>query len=208
MDGHDNPLEDAELLQNDAVDDRAEVASLLQAAADRIIDEIETQQSLAAAESGDLQIERDVIQSRVMLEVLVAIYARHSCAQEKRLVLDDDIVDVLFCSDQALLTRILGNLVKNALEATPRGGVVRAGCEKIDSSLRFWVNNPGEIPSGSKRKLFRKRFSSKGSGRGLGTQSIRLLVEALDGDVDVSSSSADGTTFHIRLPLNQPVAGG
>jgi signal transduction histidine kinase len=191
----------AELLQSGDVADREEVAGLLEAAADRIIDEIETQQALTAAENGDLQVDRDFVQSRIILQVLVAIYAKHACCRDKSLVLDDSTVEVLLSTDQALLTRILGNLIKNALEATVEGGVVSVGCREAGGDAVFWVNNPGQLSNGGQDKLFRKIVSTKGRGRGLGMQSIQLLVAALGGHVDVDSKQETGTTFRVSLPL-------
>jgi len=50
--------------------------------------------------------------------------------------------------------------------------------------------------------LFQRSFSSKGSGRGLGTYSMKLFGEKyLDGEVSFESDRIKGTTFTISLPL-------
>ncbi|WP_338098435.1 ATP-binding protein [Methanolapillus ohkumae] len=59
-----------------------------------------------------------------------------------------------------------------------------------------------EIPEESKPHIFKKRISTKGEMRGLGTYSVRLLGEKyLGGKVGFTSNSCDGTTFFIDLPL-------
>jgi sensor histidine kinase regulating citrate/malate metabolism len=51
--------------------------------------------------------------------------------------------------------------------------------------------------------IFKKRFSTKGKGRGLGTYSIKMLTENyLKGKVFFESSPESGTIFSVQLPLN------
>jgi signal transduction histidine kinase len=57
------------------------------------------------------------------------------------------------------------------------------------------------MPPDVRHQLFQRSFSTKGSGRGLGTYSVRLLTERyLDGTVTFTSDEATGTRFDIRIP--------
>lgn len=193
----------AELLQDEELPDKQQVTRLLEEATERIIDEIENQQLLSAAEDGELAVETECLQTRPLLESLLAIYRHHSCAENRTLTLTESVNDLVLWSDPALLTRILGNLIKNALEATPPGGAVRVACMEVGDEAVFSVNNPGEIPERVRSEIFRERISTKGRGRGLGLRSIRLLVAALGGKVEMTSNDGDGTTFRLRLPRNR-----
>ena len=104
-------------------------------------------------------------------------------------------------SDHTLLLRVLGNMLKNALEASAPGEIVTLGTECAEDQVVFWVRNPAFMPREVQLQVFKRSFSTKGPGRGIGTYSIRLLVTRfLQGSVDFESSQEHGTTFRARLP--------
>jgi len=116
------------------------------------------------------------------------------------LELDPAATDEVTRTSKPLLHRILGNMVKNALEATAAGGTIRLGCDREAGGLHFWVNNPGFMSRSVQLQVFNRSFTTKGVGRGIGTYSIRLLGEKyLGGRVSFESSEAEGTTFSILL---------
>jgi sensor histidine kinase regulating citrate/malate metabolism len=66
--------------------------------------------------------------------------------------------------------------------------------------VELWVNNPTFMPRDVQLQVFKRSFSTKGAGRGIGTYSMRLLASRyLGGTVDFTTSEADGTTFRVRL---------
>jgi sensor histidine kinase regulating citrate/malate metabolism len=105
-------------------------------------------------------------------------------------------------TDRRLLKRVLGNMLKNALEATPPHGTVKMSCEDDGDVVSFLVSNPAVIPNDVQLQVFQRSFSTKGeAGRGIGTYSMKLFGERyLGGEVDFVSREAEGTTFRLRLP--------
>jgi signal transduction histidine kinase len=104
-------------------------------------------------------------------------------------------------SDPALLSRVLTNLVKNALEASAVGEIVTLTCRSWGEFVEFSVHNPSVMPPEVRRQIFQRSFSTKGAGRGLGTYSVKLLTERyLGGTVDFDSVEGEGTTFRARYP--------
>jgi signal transduction histidine kinase len=100
-----------------------------------------------------------------------------------------------------LVARILGNLVKNALEASPAGAEVTVRGEARGGHPEFTVHNPGAMPAEVQHQLFQRSFSTKGRDRGLGTYSVKLLAERyLGGRVSFESTPDRGTTFRVELP--------
>ncbi|CAG0934623.1 partial Sensor protein DivL, partial [Rhodocyclaceae bacterium] len=101
-----------------------------------------------------------------------------------------------------ILRRILGNLVKNALEATPRGGTVTLSCTDDGGRVIFGVTNPGVMPEEVQLQIFQRSFSTKaGTGRGIGTYSVKLFGERyLKGKVAFTSREPEGTTFTLSIP--------
>jgi signal transduction histidine kinase len=94
-------------------------------------------------------------------------------------------------------------MVKNALEACSPGETVTVGCHKVYDYVRFWVHNRKHIPQKIQLQIFQRSFSTKGSGRGLGTYSMKLLSENfLQGRVSFESTAKDGTIFMGMYPID------
>jgi signal transduction histidine kinase len=100
------------------------------------------------------------------------------------------------------LKRVMLNLVKNALEAIPAGGVVLIRTARFGGSAWIEVIDNGDgIPDALKSRIFIPNFSTKSAGTGLGLAICRKVVKAHKGDIAFSSTPGMGTTFTIRLPL-------
>lgn len=191
----------AELLEIDESIDPLEVSRRIQMASQRVIDEIDAQRVLLAVEKGELKVDNHLLASKDVLDDLVDIYEGQEVARQRRLLIDKASTAVSFVSDATLLRRILGNMVKNALEATPAGEVVKLGVDVTDSGLKFWVQNSAVIPISYQQRVFQRDFSTKGAGRGLGTYSMKLLGQFLAGEVTFTSTPRDGTCFMLELPI-------
>lgn len=192
----------AEVLQRAPAEDKEAIAEDVLIVCDRLIDEIKSHKQLAAAENDELYIERTLIHTRSFLEELIDIYRRHEVAQQRSLLLDPQACDLVLVSDRTLLRRVMGNMIKNALEACHPGEIVTLGCHDEGGQAEFWVHNPGVIPDPVRLQIFQRSFSTKGAGRGLGTYSIKLLGERyLNGEVGFSTSPEAGTVFRIRIPV-------
>jgi signal transduction histidine kinase len=138
---------------------------------------------------------------------IVDLYEGQEFARMRLLRIDAASAHFSFVSDVTLLRRILGNMVKNALEATPEGEVVTLGAELTGGQLTFWVHNSAVIPMAYRQRVFQRDFSTKGSGRGLGTYSMKILGNFLAGEVSFVSSTKLGTRFELRLPVVRPETG-
>lgn len=175
---------------------------MIQEFSSQLLDEIMAQKDLIAAENNELKVDQVDINSMVFLKKMVLMYKGHEVAKGKHIRMSEGMEAVDFSSDPVILGRVIGNLVKNALEATDPGGTIAVGCNKIENRINFWVFNRSVIPEDSQLQMFKRSFSTKGSGRGLGTYSIKLLTERyLKGNISFNSSPENGTTFNVVLPL-------
>ena len=185
--------------------DGAELAELLQMMRDScevMLDEIRSHQFLLAAESGQLAVNCENVAVAVCIADVIMVATHLPSAAAKTIIPLRPEQPVLFRTDRALLNRILINLLKNALEATPQDGEVRLSGQLVEDRVEFSVWNAGVIPESSQLQLFQRSFSTKGQGRGVGTYSVRLFSESyLGGTVSFSSTQHDGTTFTVSLPL-------
>ena len=167
-----------------------------------LLEQIRAQRDLTTAESGELEVHCDTVTSRTILESVIGFWRECSTPQTHDLVLDPESPDVRFTSDPTLLVRILHNMVKNAVEASPDGATITVGCTNSDRHVELWVHNPTVMPDDARAQVFQRSFSTKGIGRGLGTYSMKLLGERyLKAKVSFASSPAEGTRFWIRCPL-------
>ena len=87
------------------------------------------------------------------------------------------------------------------MEAIGKGGTVTVNCFSDEKEASFTVHNALVIPPEIQRQIFTRSFSTKGSGRGLGTYSIKLITEKyLHGKVSFVSNEEKGTVFTVSYP--------
>jgi signal transduction histidine kinase len=169
-----------------------------------LVEEIEYQQTFVRAEKGELEVSEQEISAREIVENTLEDYKKMANQSEINLQMNPREPDCILQTDQVLLKRTLGNLVKNAIEACVKGDTVSAGYTCSNHEVTFTVANPAVIPTDIKSQIFSRSFSTKGTGRGIGTYSIRLLTEDyLKGKVSFSSEKPEGTTFRVVLPLKR-----
>ncbi len=137
-----------------------------------------------------------------ILTDLREIFDDHPLTAHRRFEVSPVSSDVVFSTDFHLVSRILINMVTNALEATPEGKAVTLSIEPLHNAVSFRVWNPGAIPEAIALRVFQRNFSTKEKmGRGFGTYSMKLFGEkVLGGMVSFTTSEADGTTFSFTLP--------
>jgi PAS domain-containing protein len=194
----------AELMEIDESIDPLLVSRRIQLASQKVIDEIDAQRVLLAVEKGELKVDNHVLGSLGVLKDVIELYEGQEISRKRLLRVDDAAIETSFVSDATLLRRILGNMVKNALEASPEGDIVTLGVSKSNTGLTFWVHNTTFVPTTYQQRIFQRDFSTKGAGRGLGTYSMKLLGRFLAGDVSFESSLEGGTRFSLRLPTVCP----
>ncbi|WP_415714014.1 response regulator [Maridesulfovibrio sp.] len=96
--------------------------------------------------------------------------------------------EFMFFGEELLCYSMLGNLVGNAVDASPKGGTIRVRLQQTDDSVRISVHNPGMVPEDIKNRFFAKYATSgKDRGTGLGTYSAKLIAQAHKGDIFMDS---------------------
>jgi signal transduction histidine kinase len=163
---------------------------------------------LAQAESGKLPLDIHLIEmDTLVLEVLNQMSV---LAREKLTLRLGEIDQVLVCGDQDRLKQVLVNLVGNAINYTPSGGVVTIGLGKVDNKSRLTIHDPGPgISSEDLPHVFERFYrgeksrtrSRDGKGFGLGLSIAYWIVRNHGGSIEVKSTEGKGTTFCVWLPL-------
>jgi len=138
------------------------------------------------------------------LEEVCKLYGNHIQTPDRKIVLEN-VPQLYLTTDSALLRRVVGNMVLNAMEATPSGGTVTVAVNSGREEVEVSVTNRGEMPRDVQLNMFKRSFSTKSpSDRGIGTYSMKLFGERyLGGKVDFRCVNGY-TTFFIKLSLAEP----
>jgi len=128
---------------------------------------------------------------------------RNELLQSRRLEENRPKSEAFIYTDIMLVSRVLANMVLNALEATEEGGKVALDTTVSDTEVSWQVWNASPVPKQIHPRIFQKHFTTKeGDGRGFGTYSMKLFGEKfLKGKVSFTSSKESGTTFSFALPM-------
>lgn len=116
--------------------------------------------------------------------------------------------------DKAMLKRLVGNLVLNAVEHTPPGSAVTLGarlCEKDRSKVEILVRDDGPgVPANRRETIFRKfgTFAESAKNVGLGLAFCKIVAEEHSARFDLVESDEAGTTFALTLPSSSGSGGG
>ncbi|MEP6664458.1 MAG: ATP-binding protein [Verrucomicrobiota bacterium] len=106
--------------------------------------------------------------------------------------------------DSAQIKQALVNLIKNAMQATTRGGTLTL--QTGESSESVWVSvsdTGGGIPQEQLNRIFEPFFTTKKKGTGLGLMIVQRIVRDHGGRIELQSDVGQGTTFRLWLPLHE-----
>jgi PAS domain-containing protein len=188
---HDLPPEEA-----------AELSTRAAQMASQVVEEIQSQRDLSAAERGELTPQLELLKVAELIASVAESYAHHPVAENRSIVTRPMSAELQLTTDPVLFRRVVGTLVKNALEASEAGQAVTIWGDLTDR-MRLHVHNSSAMPDSVRLQVFQRSFSTKsGRGRGVGTYSARLLVEKyLHGHISFVSAPETGTVFTIDLPI-------
>lgn len=140
---------------------------------------------------------------QVLEEVLE--FLRHDLSQKK--------IDVHFRADKkmgetrfdrAQLRRVFLNIIRNAMEAMPKGGRLKIHLEEKKTHALVNIADTGTgIPEEIVAKIFEPFFTTKDFGTGLGLAIVQQIIDEHQGEISCQSKVGEGTTFSIALPLGK-----
>jgi len=108
-------------------------------------------------------------------------------------------------ADRERLERVLGHLIQNAIEATPKDGQVSIRLSGQDEAVLVTITDTGQGMSQDfiHERLFKPFDSTKSAGMGIGAFESRQYIHELGGQLEVSSEPLAGTTFRVLLPRHR-----
>ncbi len=151
-------------------------------------------------------VERDLVTTaQEALDSLSALVSARTVSRE------GDEGGVTVAHDPQLMTRVIANLVSNALRYTPAAGSITVKVTALDGRARVEVRDEGPgIPEEYREKIFEKfgQIEAKQEGEklastGLGLTFCKLAVEAHGGAIGVDSVVGEGSTFWFEIPYTR-----
>ena len=191
----------ARLLREDAAvqPDQRELLAIAERAGYRLLEMVNLSLDLSRMELGTYDFHPQAVN---LLDVLARVLPdlhglAQSCRVSVRMERSFD-APVYARAEELLCYSILANLLKNAIEATPPGGVVTIGIDAGDP-LRVRIHNPARVPDAVAGRFFDKYVTAgKPNGTGLGTYSARLMARVQEGELEMRTGDA-GTVLTLTL---------
>jgi signal transduction histidine kinase len=106
--------------------------------------------------------------------------------------------------DSAQIKQVLVNLIKNAIQAMTKGGVLSLMTDRgVDGVVASVADTGGGIPQEQINRIFEPFYTTKKKGTGLGLMIVQRIVGDHRGRIEVESHVGKGTVFRIWLPLRE-----
>ena len=169
--------------------------------AEMLTQQIDVMSSIATSFSDFAKMPQKNIEN---IEVVNVVSSAVDIFYESEIVFKTNVEEVFLDFDKNQLTRVVNNLVKNAIQATEH---VEDPCVTVElrvSNKHFYLyvkDNGKGISKEDEERIFEPKFTTKSSGMGLGLPMVKNIVEAYEGTIEFQTVLGLGTTFEIKIPI-------
>ena len=151
-----------------------------------------------------------IVNERIDLdEIIRFVLSLYEGTSEIRYEIHSAIADAHIWADRSQLIRLFTNLLNNAVQAignTPEG-TIQIQLSQEQQKIIITVSDNGKgIPPAQAEKIFQPEFTTKTGGMGLGLAIVKGIVEGVKGEITFTSKEQKGTTFIIKIPVNDEPA--
>jgi len=187
---------------NDAAQ-TAEYLEMIRNCSARCVDALLWLRNLRGAEQGSLTPCVSATSVDDLLEEVVGRYREEAATRRVEIAIDGAL-GLTLETDPELARLVLCALVVNAVEACKRGESVRVSVAVGAGEAVFRVSSPAPLSDNVRAQLFQRSFSTKGTGRGIGTYGAKLIAERyLKGRVWCEADLDKGVCFGFSIPLSR-----
>lgn len=144
-----------------------------------MIRDIDTHRIIMAAEANRLTLAPIMVDAQEVLRDAKLEYSQYEAVDICTLWWNPTRRPCASRADRSLVDRVIGNMLKNALEASTVGDTITLRALPDPHGVTFEVHNPLPMPRKVQLQVFQRSYSTKGAGRGLGTYGIKLLEREL-----------------------------
>jgi signal transduction histidine kinase len=190
-----------------SAEQRDEFLHVIARGADRLAKLVRDIQEVTEADRRALPMQTEAVDPGPLIEEVAQTEVGASPDHRLELDIADDVPHVR--ADPDRLTQVLVNLVSNAVKYSPDGGRVRIEARRVGSEVAISVTDDGmgiapHLTSHLFQKFSRLPTPERMPGTGLGLYLSRMLVEAMEGTISVTSEEGRGSTFTVTLPVASP----
>jgi signal transduction histidine kinase/CheY-like chemotaxis protein len=205
------------LEETELTPEQRDYASAIRKSGSRLLDLLNNVLDFSRMEAGDIPLEAAPFDPSDLVQDVAELLAprAHAAGLDIAAIVSPDLAPRLI-GDAARLRQVLFNLAGNAIKFTPSGGVlIEARRGRGGKGLELVVRDTGVgVPDHAKAKLF-DAFSQvnaadaqRDGGVGLGLAIVARLVEAMKGEVHVTSAFGHGAMFVVEVPLEAATSVG
>lgn len=190
-------------------EEREEYLEMLNESSQRLIGTVSNFMEISLLTSGTQEVYITAVSPIQVINFVISKFKRRFDAKNLQLniLVPEDSTNLTINSNKELLTKMLNQLIENALKFTQEGSAT-IGYELINHELNFFVKDTGIGISEESQKTLFKNFMQEAVGNtrdydgcGLGLAIVKGTVELLGGKVSVESVKGEGSTFCFTVPL-------
>lgn len=181
-----------------------ELLKIINEETDRMKQWIEDAVRMSSRDASDLHLRKTPSQIRPVVERAMDGLGRLD-GRPIELAIDDSLPLAVF--DEAMIEKVIRQLLDNAIKYSPPGSPIRISAEFTGAEIIIGVSDCGlGIPKNDQERIFEKHYRGQnGSGHvpgtGLGLSSAKCILEAHGGEIWVQSNPGVGSFFRISLPV-------
>lgn len=180
-----------------------EFTTLSEQELDRIETLVQSLLKITKLDAGSIVIEKSMENIADMMQDVELHFAYRARKEQKKIVLSGADNILLFC-DRDWLIEAIDNIVKNALDHTSNGDMIRIEWKALSNVVQVAIKDNGcgiwpEDLHHIFKRFYRSRFSKDKQGIGLGLPLAKAIVEAHSGTIEVDSELGKGTAFTINF---------
>jgi len=118
-------------------------------------------------------------------------------------VLDRTQEELRVSIDKEKMRRVFVNIIKNAIDAMPKGGTLTVKSRVSNGNLEITFSDTGAgMSKETLKKIWRPLFTTKAKGMGFGLPICKRIVEAHGGRISIESAAGKGSAFTVSIPIN------
>ncbi len=151
-----------------------------------------------------IKLEKKIVNINQLIKETVSLFDDTAKAQNITVEVELDNRLSPISVDPELLKQVLINIIKNAIEAMPKGGRLKVTSAINGDFVRIEIADTGcGIPAEKLKDIFNPFFTTKKKGTGLGLTISYRIIKDHGGNIKIKSEVNKGTTCTIFLPLNR-----
>lgn len=157
---------------------------------------------LSKIEAGTLEFHLEQVNVVQVIDEVYQIFLNHCNDKGIELMKDVPCAEFYILSDRNRIAQVVSNFMTNALKFTTHGSI-KLGFTEREDDIKIYVQDTGIGISEAKRKSIFERFvklNSFAQGTGLGLSICMMIVNRLNGQINVDSKEENGSTFWFTIP--------